>query len=554
LDPEDKIIWDAAYDEEYDGLESLPTWEIITEAQYKQLGKGRRALPTMAIATVKYDANNRPKRAKYRIVVLGNLDYHTWSKEQTAAPVMSQLELRLLTSLAVYHKRVLKNCDVKQAFIQSSLPSDEEYILRPPVGCPRSKPGQYWRLLRSLYGLKRAPKLWYQMLSTHLKTMGLTSSVHSPCLFTGVLVPGEPPIFVGIYVDDIIYFSASDQTEKKFEELLSSIGQVEFMGQVTLFLGTEFSWVYHSDGHLSVSLTQQSFVETLIDSLNISSTHTSTFTTPYRAGINIDSIPTDNLSTGQRDELRLRYQSLIGSLNWLSITTRPDISTVVSLLAQHQSNPSSGHMEAAIYVAQYLANTKTLGIYFSSNHQSKLESFLHFPLDTPLLPMSDANWGPQDASEKGFGQNLPLFISRSMSAFYIDLLGPLHWMSKRQKVTAASSAEAEIYATDECVKFLLDLVQIMEFLGIKDLFMPSTNTIYNDNKACIQWSKKATTKGLRHVQMRENRVRENVTSQFVTICHVDGRKNIADIFTKEMRDTAHFIELRNLFMRPRIQL
>jgi hypothetical protein len=554
LDPEDKIIWDAAYDEEYDGLESLPTWEIITEAQYKQLSKGRRALPTMAIATVKYDANNRPKRAKYRIVVLGNLDYHTWSKEQTAAPVMSQLELRLLTSLAVYNKRVLKNCDVKQAFIQSSLPSDEEYILRPPVGCPRSKPGQYWRLLRSLYGLKRAPKLWYQLLSTHLKTMGLKSSVHSPCLFTGVLVPGEPPIFVGIYVDDIIYFSASDQTEKKFEELLSSIGQVEFMGQVTLFLGTEFSWVYHSDGHLSVSLTQQSFVETLIDSLNISSTHTSTFTTPYRTGINIDSIPTDNLSTGQRDELRLRYQSLIGSLNWLSITTRPDISTVVSLLAQHQSNPSSGHMEAAIYVAQYLANTKTLGIYFSSNHQSKLESFLHFPLDTPLLPMSDANWGPQDASVKGSGQNLPLFISRSMSAFYIDLLGPLHWMSKRQKVTAASSAEAEIYATDECVKFLLDLVQIMEFLGIKDLFMPSTNTIYNDNKACIQWSKKATTKGLRHVQMRENRVRENVTSQFVTICHVDGRKNIADIFTKEMRDTAHFIELRNLFMRPRIQL
>jgi len=50
-------------------------------------------LPTMVIATIKYDANNKPKRAKYRIVVLGNLDYHTWSKEDTAAPVLSQLEL-----------------------------------------------------------------------------------------------------------------------------------------------------------------------------------------------------------------------------------------------------------------------------------------------------------------------------------------------------------------------------------------------------------------------------------------------------------------------------
>jgi hypothetical protein len=40
--------------------------------------------------------------------VLGNLDYHTWSKEATAAPVLSQLELWLLTSMAVYNKRVLK--------------------------------------------------------------------------------------------------------------------------------------------------------------------------------------------------------------------------------------------------------------------------------------------------------------------------------------------------------------------------------------------------------------------------------------------------------------
>lgn len=29
LDLADKAIWDAAYDEEYDGLESLPTWEVI---------------------------------------------------------------------------------------------------------------------------------------------------------------------------------------------------------------------------------------------------------------------------------------------------------------------------------------------------------------------------------------------------------------------------------------------------------------------------------------------------------------------------------------------
>jgi hypothetical protein len=104
MTPSDKAIWNSAYDEEYDGLVSLPTWEVVAEAEFKQLSKGKRASPTMAIANIKYDAFNKPKRVKYRLVILGNFDHHTWSKEDTAAPVLSQLELRLLTSLAVYHK------------------------------------------------------------------------------------------------------------------------------------------------------------------------------------------------------------------------------------------------------------------------------------------------------------------------------------------------------------------------------------------------------------------------------------------------------------------
>jgi hypothetical protein len=81
--------------------------------------------------------------------VLGNHDYHTWSKESTAAQVMSQLELRLLTTLAISQRHVLKNCDFKQAFVQSSLPEDEHYFVRPPKGCPRSLPGTYWYLLET---------------------------------------------------------------------------------------------------------------------------------------------------------------------------------------------------------------------------------------------------------------------------------------------------------------------------------------------------------------------------------------------------------------------
>jgi len=310
--------------------------------------------------------------------------------------------------------------------------------------------------------------------------------------------------------------------------------------------------VHHSDGHVTVSLTQQSFVETLMETMNISTIKQSSFTSPYQSGHSIDSAPVETMPSSAKDSLRLQYQSLVGSLNWLAHTTRPDISTAVSLLAQHQSDPSPGHLASAKYVVHYLAHTKTLGIYFTSKKRTTLESFIPFPTQDQVLAMSDANWGPQDATITKDSPDLPLFISQSMSAFYVDLLGPIHWISKRQKVTAASSAEAEIYATDECVKFLLDLNQILEFLDVKHLFMPSTTIIYNDNKACVQWSKKATSKGLHHIQMRENRVRENIESKFIAVQHINGKINLADIFTKEMKDTTHVVELRDLFMCPRL--
>jgi len=313
----DKAIWDDAYSEEYDGLTSLSTWEVISEEQYYKLSKGKKALPTMAIATIKYDEHNKPKQAKYRLVVLGNQDYHTWSREDMAAPVLSQLELHSLTLLAVYNKRVLKNCDVRQAFVQSTLPANEVYFLKPPPGCPRSGPNQYWKLIRSLYGLKRAPRIWFDTLCHHLHSLGLRQMAPNSCLFVGNLIEGGPPIYIGIYVDDIIYFSTCDNVEKKFEESLGNLVSVDLMGQVSHFLGIEFAWQHHPDGNISVSLTQQSFSENLIESFGFDNLKASSFATPYRSGLPIDSIPTEDMPTSQRDALRLQYQSLVGSIKIL---------------------------------------------------------------------------------------------------------------------------------------------------------------------------------------------------------------------------------------------
>ena len=81
---------------------------------------------------------------------------------------------------------------------------------------------------------------------------------------------------------------------------------------------------------------------------------------------------------------------------------------------------------------------------------------------------------------------------------------------------------------------------------ISDTLTPSP--LYNDNAACIQWSHNMTTKKIRHMELRENSVREWVADKTLNILHVSGRVNPADIFTKEMRDGAHFRRLRDSFM------
>ena len=116
--------------------EVTETWEYTTEDKYKALRPVvRNALPTMAISKVKTNEDGKPERAKYRIVVLGNLDPHNWSNSDCFAPVISPLELKLLVAIATQMKVVPKTGDISQAFVQSFLPDDKKYVIKPPHGC-----------------------------------------------------------------------------------------------------------------------------------------------------------------------------------------------------------------------------------------------------------------------------------------------------------------------------------------------------------------------------------------------------------------------------------
>ncbi len=217
----------------------------------------------MAISTIKRDGEGNPVQAKYRIIALGNLDPHNWTKGDCfAPPVLSQAELRLLVSLTTSVNRKLKSCDVSQAFFcQSYLPDNEKYVYRPPHGFPITPKDTYLKLKKTLYGLKRSPRRhWYAKCISILKELGFTQCPHAPCIFIGPLIKGEAPLILGLYVNDIAYFSESDAVETEFGAQI----KITFNGLIDYFLGIKFTHDTNDNGNLITYLTQEAFVDNLV--------------------------------------------------------------------------------------------------------------------------------------------------------------------------------------------------------------------------------------------------------------------------------------------------
>jgi hypothetical protein len=345
LNPEDEKIWNDAYRSEYEGLQSIDTWEVISESEFqsmKHLSKG--LLPTMAIATIKYDGDGKPDRAKYRIVALGNLDPNQWSKSDCFAPVLSQLELRFLIALAARQKCIPKTGDVNQAFCQSCLPPDKYYVCKPPPGCPISKPKSYWKLKKTLYGLKRSPRHFYDLARKILISIGLKQHPTSPYIFYGTLIDGEPPLYLGLYVDDFVYFSRSPKVEDKFTKDFGDKIDTDFNGQIGYFLGINFECSKDKNGDVTIHMGQEAFVDNLCQMANLDNSNVSTVPTPYRSGYPTDSMPYIPSDTSTQAKLVHEMQVYIGCLTWLAMSTRPDIATITNILAKYTTKCTKEHI------------------------------------------------------------------------------------------------------------------------------------------------------------------------------------------------------------------
>mmetsp|Transcript_14765 Transcript_14765/g.21090 ORF Transcript_14765/g.21090 Transcript_14765/m.21090 type:complete len:85 (+) Transcript_14765:1301-1555(+) len=65
---------------------------------------------------------------------------------------------------------------------------------------------------------KKVTTTFYQLVASKLKEVGLIRHPTSPCIFSGSILPNHPPLYLGLYIDDFVYFSESPAVEKEFEQ------------------------------------------------------------------------------------------------------------------------------------------------------------------------------------------------------------------------------------------------------------------------------------------------------------------------------------------------
>jgi hypothetical protein len=80
---------------------------------------------------------------------------------------------------------------------------------------------------------------------------------------------------------------------------------------------------------------------------------------PVQTPLPMGYIPTPNTEPVD-EELRHRFQQVIGSLLYIMLGTRPDIAFAVTKLSQHAANPSKEHLQKALYICRYLVGYSTL--------------------------------------------------------------------------------------------------------------------------------------------------------------------------------------------------
>lgn len=223
----------------------------------------------------------------------------------------------------------------------------------------------------------------------------------------------------------------------------------------------------------------------------------------------------DNKNEGS---IQVPFREAVGSLLYLMLSSRPDISFSVNQVSQFCEKPQNCHWAAVKKILAYLKRTSEHGIRFG-------------PELTSLLGFTDADFaGDTD--------------TRRSTSGYVFLLngGPIAWSSRRQKCVTLSTTEAEYVAACEAAREGVWLKRLLNEL------MPNWSEpipLMCDNMSSIDLSKNPRFHQLtKHIHVRYHFIRLAQEEKEIDVRHIPSKQQLADSFTKPLANP-RFTDLRN---------
>ncbi|KAI3641430.1 hypothetical protein MIR68_000560 [Amoeboaphelidium protococcarum] len=506
--------WKESLLSELRSLIKNETWEVVGE-----LPVGRKLLPCKWVFKIKLNSDGSLERYKSRLVVKGFKQVSGVDYNETFAPVAKISTIRLLMAIAAKYDLEIKQMDFSTAFLNGDL--DEEIYMAGPSHTEFEC--KILKLKKSMYGLKQAPRCWNNKIDQFLRiNLGFTRCSADNCVY--VKGEGEKLFIIALYVDDIMFITKDQQQLCEVQNLLQEAFDMRDLGDLEFIVGIR---VRRDRVNKTITLDQTAYCDRILKKFDMDKSTPVSLPMVERPEFDVDFEQPDV------------YRSVVGSLMYLLVATRPDIAFAVSELSRAVSRPSQRHWQAAKRVLRYLRGTIDMGLVYNGHNDL-----------TPFVYV-DADY----ANDKD--------TRRSQTGYALLMAGAaVSWKSKLQPKVSLSSTEAEYYActfASQEVAWVRELLkeigfdfsnEQVELLGYPSLVdITQTNpkekatVMLEDNQACIALSKNPESfSRTKHIEVRFHFIREMVERGIIKLVYCKTGAQAADILTKPMTVAKAFVQ------------
>lgn len=487
----DCIKWQEAMLDEMKSLELNKTWTLV------ELPQNKNAIRNKWVFKIKRNCDGEITKYKARLVAKGFSQKYGIDYFETFSPVVKMSTLRMLFSLAINFNWFINHCDVMTAFLYGKL-NEEVYMYQPEGFIIKGQEQKVCKLEKAIYGLKQASNAWYREIDTVLCELGYQQLKLEPCVY--VMSKDNLILIVAIFVDDLYLFGNDNDEADKLKINLNNKFRLKDLGEARNILGMRLRKINNC-----LYLDQHTYIQNLIEKFNM--VDCNPVRTPLELGM--------KLQKSETCDVELPYQNLIGSLMYLAVNTRPDITHAVSYLSQFNTCYNKTHWNCAKRILRYLKGTIDLCLKFDKSKNN-----------TIVTGYVDADWG--NSSDR-----------RSYTGF-VFMIGSnaISWESRKQSSVATSTTEAEYVAMAHGAKEGIYLNNLLNEL------MPNSNNLpivmFNDNQSAqMIANNKICHNKTKHIDIKYYFLREVVLDGKISLHYLSTDKMIADIFTKALAGPKH---------------